>query len=278
VQLREYARQQAVKGQVEHWEKTCASIKPVFKAKPGTSSIAKADRMFSLRLSEEETESLIHKIRRAYETEINDLLLTALAVAYQQWTGERSVVIDVEGHGREEIGGGLDLTRTVGWFTSLYPVKLEVKSEETLGELLVRTKGELRRIPDRGIGYGVLKYFSDNQEIRHRLMAHTKREIAFVYIGQWDQLLSGSKAIVPTYEPTGRVIEDMEVDRHLMAITAAVVDRCLDITLTYNENVHEHSSIYDFAENYRSALRALISQGLSVISERQNSESSVRAI
>ena len=272
-ELKKYAARRDVKEQLEYWEQTCDVVAPIPGRESTVSNLAGKDRMINLCLTEEETEKLLYEIRDAYETEINDVLLTALAVAYREWTGERSVVIDVEGHGREEIARGLDLTRTVGWFTAIYPVRLDVKSHATLGETLVRIKEQLRRIPDRGVGYGALKYLSEDQEVRDRLRAHRRRDVVFVYIGQWDQLISSSDAIVPTYEPTGRMLEETELSRHLLAVTAVVVDRCLDITLTYNENVHERSAIEDFAEAYRAALRSIISHCLSVSGQAESRRS-----
>ena len=100
----------------------------------------------------------------AYHSEINDILLTVLSKVLCSWQGISSFVIGLEGHGREEsIGQGVDLSRTVGWFTSLYPVELSWEEGLGWGALLKSTKEMLRQIPDKGLGYG---YFAISQGLR----------------------------------------------------------------------------------------------------------------
>ena len=114
----------------------------------------------SVELTEEETTRLVKEAPRAYRTEINDMLLTALGKALSEWSGERHVAVELEGHGREDIVEGLDISRTVGWFTTMYPVVLELDEGQELGEQLIGVKEQLRSIPNKGIGYGVLKYLA----------------------------------------------------------------------------------------------------------------------
>src|SRR5262249_35054668 len=115
-------------------------------------------RVIGSRLSEERTRELLREAPSAYHTQINDLLLTALGEALCKWSGRQAVLVDVEGHGREEMFKGIDLTRTVGWFTTIYPVVLGVREWETDGEKIKRVKEELRGIPRSGMGYGMLRY------------------------------------------------------------------------------------------------------------------------
>ena len=82
----------------------------------------------------------------------------ALAAGLWEWSGERRLLVDLEGHGREELGEEVDVSRTVGWFTTLFPVRLEIKAREQPGAALKRIKEQLRGVPQRGIGYGLLRY------------------------------------------------------------------------------------------------------------------------
>ncbi|MEQ9628430.1 MAG: amino acid adenylation domain-containing protein, partial [Roseitalea porphyridii] len=108
-------------------------------------------------LSGERTRLLLQRAPAAYHSEINDILLAALARVLTGWTGDDRVVIGLEGHGREEsVSEGIDLSRTVGWFTSMYPVGLECAPGLSDGDLIKGTKEGLRGIPDKGLGYGVL--------------------------------------------------------------------------------------------------------------------------
>ena len=137
--------------------------------------------------SEEETLAVLQDVPRLYHTQINDVLLTALAQAFACWTGQRSLYLDLEGHGREDVLPGIDIPRTVGWFTSLFPVRLELGPVQHVGEELKAVKEELRRLPHRGMSYGVLRYLSDNPAIRQALEALPPAEISFNYLGQIDR-------------------------------------------------------------------------------------------
>ena len=109
----------------------------------------------SLELSKEQTELLLKESNKAYNTEINDILLTALGYALRELTGSKVNYITLEGHGREEIDKQIDVTRTVGWFTTMYPVRLEVCPD--IGKSIKDVKEYLRNIPNKGIGYGPLQ-------------------------------------------------------------------------------------------------------------------------
>ena len=107
-----------------------------------------------------ETEALLTRAHRAYDTQINDLLLTALARAAQACCSMDRMRVLLEGHGREEIAAGIDITRTVGWFTTIYPVALDISGAATVAESIPRIRAGLRRIPNKGIGYGILRYLA----------------------------------------------------------------------------------------------------------------------
>ena len=111
-------------------------------------------------LDARETQALLQEVPQAYRTQIEDLLLTALAQALAGWTGDRLLRVDLEAHGREELFPGVDLTRTVGWFTALFPVLLDLRGAEEPGAALKAVKEQLRAIPNRGVGYGLLRYLA----------------------------------------------------------------------------------------------------------------------
>ncbi len=117
-----------------------------------------------VKLSREETHNLLTLVNQAYHTQINDLLLSALVQILADWTGNTTVLIDLEGHGREEIFAEVDLSRTVGWFTSLFPVLLQLPKSDQLGVILKSIKEQLRAIPQRGMGYGILRYLCADSE------------------------------------------------------------------------------------------------------------------
>ena len=164
---------------------------------PGRDTAGTAGHL-SLTLPADLTGALLTRVAAAFHGGINDVLLTGLVVALAQWRRRRgggsgqAVLIDLEGHGREEIFPDVDLSRTVGWFTSLYPVRLDgggVDLEEALaggpalGRALKSIKEQLRRVPDHGLGYGLLRYL--NRETGAELSGHGRPQIGFNYLGRF---------------------------------------------------------------------------------------------
>src|SRR5207253_6003988 len=111
-------------------------------------------------LDAEETRALIQDVPRAYRTGINDVLLAALARAVTAWTGGTRVLVDLEGHGREELFPDVDVSRTAGWFTTVHPVLLDLSGADGEAGALKAVKEQLRAVPHRGIGYGALRWLA----------------------------------------------------------------------------------------------------------------------
>ena len=144
------------------------------------------------------TTALLTRVPAAFHAGINEVLLTGLVVAIAQWcrrrgkSGSNAVLIDVEGHGREEIFSGIELSRTVGWFTSLYPVRLDpgpLDIEEAmaggpaLGRALKLIKEQLHAVPEHGLGYGLLRYL--NAQTSESLRALSSPQLGFNYLGRF---------------------------------------------------------------------------------------------
>jgi hypothetical protein len=123
-------------------------------------------RVVSVSLDEEETESVLREIPEAYRTQIDDVLLAALALAFARHGGSRKLRLDVESHGRQELFPGVDLSRTVGWFTAIFPLLLDVGDWAEPMQALKSVKEQLRMVPQRGIGYGLLRYSCDAGQLQ----------------------------------------------------------------------------------------------------------------
>jgi amino acid adenylation domain-containing protein/non-ribosomal peptide synthase protein (TIGR01720 family)/FkbM family methyltransferase len=270
--LQEYAQSAAVKEQQAYWEGVEARARQV-KRLPvdmaGGVNEASAAGTVEVSLSGEETEALLTRVPEVYRTEINDVLLTALVEAMGQWTGERRIVVEMEGHGREEIADSVDVTRTVGWFTTHYPVVVEVEEGAGVGEALKAVKEELRAVPERGLGWGLLRWMRADGESGasgaavegsggERAGAGVGAEISFNYLGQFDQMFSESSPFVIAQESAGaeRSLEGSR--RHLIEINAMVVGGKLRIGWGYSNAIHDEATIENLARNYVEALRRLI--------------------
>jgi hypothetical protein len=150
---------------------------------PGGENRVGTQGTVSCRLSEEQTEALLREVPGVYHTQINDVLLTALALSLRDWTGGERHVIALEGHGREELFEQLEVSRTVGWFTSVFPLGLDLGGTQELGRALQRIKEQLRAVPGRGLGYGILRYLGGCAE----LSGDEPPQVGFNYLGQFDQ-------------------------------------------------------------------------------------------
>ena len=212
----------------------------------------------SVFLNEEETRTLLQEVPSVYNTQINDVLLTALVQTFAQWTGFGNLLIELEGHGREELFNDVDLSRTVGWFTTIFPVLLQLEEANSPGVALKSIKEQLRRIPNRGIGYGILRYLSQNTELSKQLSGLTKSEVCFNYLGQFDQVLAEPISLGFAQENPGRVSSSKAKRCHLLDVIGQVVEGKLQMIWIYSENIHRRETIEHLATLYNSALKALI--------------------
>ncbi|WP_236628524.1 non-ribosomal peptide synthetase [Paenibacillus mucilaginosus] len=199
----------------------------------------------SVSLTREQTQRLTSGAHRAYRTEMNDLLLAALGCAVQEWTGGDRIGVWLEGHGRDDTAG-LELSRTVGWFTSFYPVVLPVEAEAEEGRLIKAVKEALRSVPRRGAGYGILKYLAPKREDGH-LHTGARPEIGFNYMGDLDGALDGGLFTRSRFG-TGLEISSGMERRHPLDINGWITDGELTFVVDYHPSELEGGEVRTFAE------------------------------
>lgn len=256
--LTEYANSEMLQKEKSYWrqiESQNIKILPKSGLFEGTATVS--DNMsYSFKLSAAETGQLLGKVHKAYNTEINDILLAALGRAVREWTGEDNVLICLEGHGREDIMKNVNISRTVGWFTSIYPVVLNIPSSADISYHIKSVKENLRRIPNKGIGYGILKYLGENrleEEMQFRLVP----EIKFNYLGQFDndvntELFSASDV------PYGQTVSP-EAEREVaLNITGLVEDGCLTMSIDYNLAEYTGTEISLLGGRFKTQLMEII--------------------
>ncbi|WP_053817198.1 non-ribosomal peptide synthetase, partial [Pseudomonas aeruginosa] len=208
-------------------------------------------------LSEEATRRLLQEAPAAYRTQVNDLLLTALARVIGRWSGQADTLIQLEGHGREELFEDIDLTRTVGWFTSLFPLRLSPVAE--LGASIKRIKEQLRAIPHKGLGFGVLRYLGSAED-RAALAALPSPRITFNYLGQFDGSFSADSSALfrPCADAAGSERDsDAPLDNWL-SLNGQVYAGRLGIDWSFSAARFSEASIVRLADAYRDELLALI--------------------
>jgi amino acid adenylation domain-containing protein/non-ribosomal peptide synthase protein (TIGR01720 family) len=264
VKLASYARVASVKKELTYWQsisRTQITRLPVDKAF-SANTVASA-RKVSVSLSPEETRALLQEVPKVYKTQINDILLTALVQVLSKWTGSNCVLFDLEGHGREELFDDVDLSRTVGWFTTTFPVLLELKATDNLGDVIKSIKEQLGAVPNRGIGYGVLRYLSGDAEITSLLSALPQAEVIFNYLGQFDWGMQENSFFKLAPESVGSKHSKLGSYSHLLDINGLVVESQLQLHWTYSENFHSWATIESLAQDFAANLRTLIAHCLS---------------
>jgi non-ribosomal peptide synthase protein (TIGR01720 family) len=216
-------------------------------------------RSVAANLDEEQTRALL-ELPEAEQGDVDSVLLTALARACTEWCGTDSVLVNLEAHGREELFADVDVSRTVGWFTSVYPVLLETMSAGPWkpARWLTSIQEQLRSVPNRGIGYGVLRYLSEDEETRRRLEAMPQPEISFNYLGQFDQVFRRSKLFAPAQEPSGKTIAGANRRQHLVDVQAMVIEGKLRVSWSYSDALHRAETMEKIAASFMEALRELL--------------------
>ncbi|HKV10346.1 MAG TPA: amino acid adenylation domain-containing protein, partial [Thermoanaerobaculia bacterium] len=208
---------------------------------PEGSNVVASESSVSLALDAEETRALLQEVPRAYNTRINDVLLAALASGLCDWTGSPVLLVDLEGHGREEIFPDVDLSRTVGWFTTLYPVVLDLREASGPGACLKAVKEQLRRVPRGGFGHGLLR-----------------PEIVFNYLGQLDQALPAGSPFRPARESVGPLHGPRRRRSHLFSFDGSVFNGRLGFTCTFSTSLHRRETVERLVAAVAGRLREII--------------------
>jgi amino acid adenylation domain-containing protein/non-ribosomal peptide synthase protein (TIGR01720 family) len=192
-------------------------------------------RTVDIALDDAETEALLREVPAAFQTRIDDVLLTALARAFARWTGSRSLLLDLEGHGRD-LQPDLDLSRTVGWFTDIHPVLLETGAGAPEEDL--KTIKEQLRKPT--------------------MEALSGTQVIFNNLGQLGALGGEGAMFRPTDEPTGAQRSPRARRRHVLGVYANLFAGRLELRFEYSTGVHSEATIRGLAEGFLDALRELI--------------------
>lgn len=204
----------------------------------------------------EETSLLLTLVCKYYDCRINEILLAGLVASIRTVWGLDNVLLAMEGHGREEIIPGLDLSRTVGWFTSVFPVVINTGPDNELSVLLDQVKNKLRSIPDNGIGYGLLKYLSAWKE-GGDFALDLKPEISFNYLGQFDED-TGQLSLGISGEPVGDILAPDDNRTYLLDVGGQIVGKMLNISVWYNRHHFEKEEVRALIDCYQAIIRQLI--------------------
>ncbi|WP_145333574.1 non-ribosomal peptide synthetase [Paenibacillus xylanexedens] len=253
--LQEYASTQQFQNEFGFWENQDRFIRQqLSKNRESARRCTMQDsKVISIIFPKRITQDLLTQVHRAFNTEVNDILLSALVLTMTQCTGNPMISVSLEGHGRENIHREINISRTLGWFTSIFPVIFTLDNLE-IGEVIKTVKNTLRSIPNKGIGYGIMKYICADK-LTHAPSLSTG--ISFNYLGVFDTgtLLQGlgqsSISIGDSISPLTPMTNELEIN-------GAVNQETLLLEFRYDPNLYANQAMNRLVETFQASLYNII--------------------
>ena len=240
--LEEYSSSSALSKELVYWKDIESEI---YSSLPTDYPVIEKhifDKTIGFSFTKEQTHLLQTRAGKQYSAEINDVLLTGLALSLQDQFGINRTKVLMEGHGREVMNTGLDISRTIGWFTSVYPFSLDISSKDQ--PALVSVKEGLRGIPHKGIGHGILKYLGQG------LSSAERPSVQFNYLGDFDDT-TGSLFHYTTEDIGYPVSEDNQRTDILLDVSGMTVNGEMNINIRYSGNLFNESTVQKLVDRYK---------------------------
>ncbi len=195
-------------------------------------------------------DSLILQANEIYGIDLNDVLIIALVITLNKITKQSDIVLEIERHGREELNESVDISRTVGWFTSMFPILLNV-GDKNLSDNIKSLKEQLKNIPNQGFNYSVLQHISD------KLHKNEPKRIRFNYLGDFDNILAGDSARVSVAD----FGLSSDLGNHITSaldVSAIIINKKLKIMIEYSKNLFNDDTIHNMIKVYVETLNIIL--------------------
>ncbi len=254
--LYEYAEKGKFKDEADYWQNMEKQSPRELPVKIAESNRISDTRFAEFLLDKSYTEKLLIKSNDAYNTEITDILISALSLSFYDTFEMDNVLINLETHGRQQISNDIDVSRTIGWFTAHYPVIVTTKFNNEFSKHIIEVKETLRRIPNKGIGYGINKFLGPNKNYS-RIEGGLRPQIAFNYLGQFDSDINDLLFTVSSYDKGQDISPDSE-RFHDMSINGLIAEGSLSITIEYNYQQFESHEIQNLADAFKKRLIQIV--------------------
>jgi non-ribosomal peptide synthase protein (TIGR01720 family) len=253
--LEQYGQTKKLLSQKSYWQDAVKNYKPIKTDKDYSGEVKVKDTgHYMIGLGTEQTQKLLQEVPKAYHTEINDILLAALAKTICEWSETDKVIIGLEGHGREHIAEGIETNRTVGWFTTLYPLLLKVELANGEDELIKSVKEQLRQVPDKGLGYGVLRYTNKEETFTGK----ETWDIVFNYLGHLDNVIRESYWLSAANESSGSNRSAEHILNEKLSVNGSIRNGELVLHWGYSNKHFNEGTVQKLAAAYITNLNAII--------------------
>jgi amino acid adenylation domain-containing protein/non-ribosomal peptide synthase protein (TIGR01720 family) len=250
--MHEYAGTDVFRKAAAYWDRV-EDVPALIRDYPDGDNRRELRATVSFQLDEQTTAALVQEAHRPFRTQVSDVLLTSLLPVIREKYGVSSLLIDMEGHGREDIGRGLSLSRTIGWFTTIYPVVLK-GGQASLSESIKGVKEALRAIPHHGIDYLAGKYLVGPES---GIPPAAQAAVCFNYLGQFDPD-SYRHSFSIAREPMGDPVAGDEPALYDWEISAMLVSGRLEMSLHYSSGQYSGEGMAAFMQLYEKSLREVI--------------------
>ena len=260
--LQTYGNSETLQNQREYWRASLAipvtplselspELRPKLRPKLNQSAADETGTNdISFSLSSSLTKQLLSEANRSYRTEMNELLLAGLFTAIQRWANTdisaHAIRLDLKGHGRQPLDQNLDLSQTVGWFSTLYPLTLTLSDTTTntiankLADTICAVKEQYRAVPEKGLGFGLLQRLN--------------QELVFNYLGQFSQAFSSNSGFGVAAESVGQIVSTRRKPWHPLSLNGLVRDGRLSFTLTFDQTKYGQIAMQQLMDQFSQAL------------------------
>lgn len=255
--LNKYSENKMLYKEADYWNTLLRSdVKKLPKSGQAHSDTIKDGNTVTVALDSVNTKKLLEKCNRAFNTEINDILLTALGITFSKWLDSNKISINLEGHGRERLGEDIDVSRTIGWFTSSYPIILDIEQSYEISNNVKKVKENLRAIPNKGIGYGILKYITSSKNKVLENLGFSP-EVSFNYMGQFDNDINNDVFKMDKFQLESSLSQDCERHYAIDIIGITMNNQC-SFMFNYNKYEFTQEVIDKIAHDYLVTLTEII--------------------
>ncbi|KAA0157811.1 hypothetical protein FNF31_05709 [Cafeteria roenbergensis] len=260
--LADFSSSPEVLKQLPFWKQQCLPLPAPFPVDtPGGTNTDSSTFLHSVGLTEAETALLVTSSARAFGTRTEDLLLSALLLSLWRWADLSGVLVEMEAHGREDVLEGVDVSRTTGWFTAAYPIRLDLSSARIRGTdiagVIKYVKESLRRVPQHGLGFGLLRYGPGTSD-GDRAALSAEPSITFNFLGSYDSTFQDDGMFVERSLDCGDVIHQHNQRPRAVEVNAAISERQLTAEFAFSSTLHSEASAGSLCDHFRDALLAIV--------------------